>query len=269
MLEIKQGQELVLAVGELATVSLPIYDAEGNLWEVVSGSCFAGSAELQTRVENGIIVATIPPQTSIRQLELAWRLVGSESDATLEISTVLDVVSAHLCSISDIRSYNAGANVDNFEDAELYPNDMVFKARAIATQIIEDACNVFFSQRRRSCNVLAPVPLFSLPHCRVDTVSASNGSVDLVSDCQVKLCEVSEYPVELSYVCGYKQTPPDVSAAVVKLTASILRPLNRPECATGESSELGYITYTLAGRDGATGIPDVDAAIQRYKRERF
>lgn len=271
MLHTKQGHALTLAVGELASVSLPVYDAEGNLWPVVSGTCASGAEAFATAVNDGIIAANIPPQTSVKRIRLTWTLSGSDTEAEpLEVTTFINVVASHLCSIQDIRRYNAGANVDNFEDASRYPSSLIFEARAIATEIIERACGVHFSKHWNSFEVLKPQPVVAFPDCMVSNATIKNGgAVDMLSDCQASVCKVSEYPVEIEYICGFDQTPEDVSAAVVKLAASILRPLNRPECATGESTELGYISYTLAGRDGATGIPDVDAAIMRYRRRRL
>ena len=58
--------------------------------------------------------------------------------------------------------------------------------------------------------------------------------------------------------------PAEVSRAVLELAAFMLRPSNRPVGATGESSDAGYIHFTTAGRDGATSIPEVNAAIEQF-----
>ena len=64
--------------------------------------------------------------------------------------------------------------------------------------------------------------------------------------------------------------PEAVSRAVLELAAYMLRPSNRPIGATGESTDAGYIHFTTAGRDGATAIPEVNAAIQQFGAgERF
>lgn len=90
----------------------------------------------------------------------------------------------------------------------------------------------------------------------------------LVSDCQVERDGSASrpFPVWVEYLYGRDRMPAQVSRAVLELAAYMLRPTNRPIGATGESTDAGYIHFTTAGRDGATDIPEVNAAIEQFGR---
>ena len=270
MLDIRAGQRLVLAIGEAVTASLPMYDATGEKWPVATCAASIGDLMLETSVVDGIPRAVVLPLASLGASVLEWHLTGSDATQR-EVHTDIEVVGAHLCAIADIRSYNRGADVDGFADKVRYPDDVVFDARQRATDAIESACGRAFSPRRRKQTVLKPAPVIALDECDVSFVDPTVGAATLVSDCQVRIdrCMWMDYPIELTYDYGLPYVPEEVRAATVRLAANYLRPLNRPEAATGESTDLGYISYTLAGRDGATGLPEVDAVIGRYKRSRY
>lgn len=87
----------------------------------------------------------------------------------------------------------------------------------------------------------------------------------LVSDCQAVGPEGHSV---IRYRYGLTEVPERVSDAVLTLAAYYLRPSVTPDRATGEATEAGFIRYTLAGRDGATGLPEVDAAIEQFGRQR-
>ena len=269
MLHVRAGQRLTLAILEAATASLPVVDATGEPWRVDGCTASIGDLELAVTIEDGIPSAAIPPLSSLGAHVLRWQLTGS--DATVrEYQTQLEVVGAHLCSLADIRSYNKGADTDGFDDRVRYPDEVVFDARARATETIEAATGRAFSSRVAYQTVYASSPFVTLDYPDVHIVEADRGSARLLSDCQalVKGAGYQE-PVVLKLTYGTTWTPEEVRAATVKLAATYLRPLNRPEAATGESTDVGYISYTLAGRDGATGIPEVDAVIQRWARRRL
>ena len=75
------------------------------------------------------------------------------------------------------------------------------------------------------------------------------------------------FPCEVEFVYGRDEVPAEVSRAVLELAAYTLRPSNRPVGATGESTDAGgYIHFIAAGRDGATAVPEVNAAIEMFGR---
>lgn len=102
----------------------------------------------------------------------------------------------------------------------------------------------------------------------VDVSELMTDGVELVSDCQciVKNARPGMGPIE--YVYGLGHVPVPVSHAVLELAAYALRPTNRPIGATGQSTDAGYIHFTTAGRDGATDVPEVNAAIEQFGRSR-
>lgn len=85
----------------------------------------------------------------------------------------------------------------------------------------------------------------------------------LVSDCQAV---GPEGEASIRYRYGLTEVPVRVSEAVLALAAYYLRPQATPARATGEATDAGFIRYTLAGRDGATGLPEVDAIIEQFGR---
>lgn len=270
MLHVRAGQRLTLAILEAATASLPVVDATGEPWRVDECTASIGDLELPTSIDEGVPSAAIPPLSSLGAHVLRWQLTGS--DATVrEYATQLEVVGAHLCSLADIRSYNKGADTDGFDDRVRYPDEVVFDARQRATDTIERATGRAFSSRIAHQVVYGTSPFVVLDHPDVHIVESDKGRARLLSDCQclVNGIGLHDLPYTLRLTYGTTWTPDEVRAAVIKLAATYLRPLNRPEAATGESTDVGYISYTLAGRDGATGIPEVDAVIQRWARRRL
>ena len=270
MLHVRAGQRLTLAILEAATASLPVVDATGEPWRVDECTASIGDLELDVAIDDGIPSAAIPPLSSLGAHVLAWHMTGS--DATVrDYATQLEVVGAHLCSLSDIRNYNKGADTDGFDDRVRYPDELVFDARQRATDTIERATGRAFSPRKATQLVYTASPFVTLDYTDVKEVETTVGSARILSDCQclVNGTGLQDLPYTMTVTYGTTWTPDEVRAAVVKLAATYLRPLNRPEAATGESTDVGYISYTLAGRDGATGIPEVDAVIQRWARRRL
>lgn len=270
MLRVRAGQRLTLALGEAVTASLPIYDALGNLWSVESCAASIGDTALSTEIVDGIPSVTIPPQTSLGAALVEWHMVGSDATSR-DYQTQVEFVDAHLCALADIRNYNKGADTDGFDDSVRYPDEAVFEARARASETVERATGRAFSRRVKTQVVHSASPFVVLDVPDVHEVESDKGRARLLGDCQCLVNGVGlhDLPYTLTLTYGTTWTPEEVRAAVVKLAATYLRPLNRPEAATGESTDVGYISYTLAGRDGATGIPEVDAVIQRWARRRL
>ena len=270
MLNVRAGQRLTLALAEAVTASLPICDATGKTWSVASCTANIGDTALSTDIDDGVPSAYIPPQTSLGAQVLEWHLVGSDATRR-DFETQLEIVGAHLCALEDIRNYNRGADTDGFDDRVRYPDELVFAARARATETIERATGRAFSPRVMTQPIRSTSPFVVLDVPDVHGIESDKGRARLLTDCQalVQGIGIQDLPATLTLTYGTTWTPEEIRAATVKLAATYLRPLNRPEAATGESTDVGYISYTLAGRDGATGLPEVDAVIQRWARRRL
>jgi hypothetical protein len=197
---------------------------------------------------------TLPSYEAPDLLAVKW---FSGTDEVAETS--VEVVSRHYCTISDIEGYGDGQ--DGFDQLD---DDVLFRARQAATDVFELNSRRSFVHRigRTKCYEDG---MLALDHN--DVYQMLTDGYELVSDCQAVTTGSHEYPEWAEYLYGADYVPQQVSRAVLELTAYYLRPSNRPIGATGESSDAGYIHFTTAGTDGATDIPEVNAAISQFGRQ--
>ena len=171
-----------------------------------------------------------------------------------------EVVSRHYFTLDELKGYGDGQ--DDF--AEL-SDETLYKARQAATEVFEEASHRCFVHRIGRTKDYGRERLFYLADN--DVYELLTDGYRLASDCQAEPDGVSQpYPVWVEYLYGADVLPAQVSRAVLELAAYMLRPTNRPIGATGESTDAGYIHFTTAGRDGATDIPEVNAAIAQFGR---
>ena len=182
----------------------------------------------------------------------------------------VEVVSRHYFALDELRRFGDGQ--DEFDALD---DEVLWKARQAATEVFEKAANRSFVQRVGSTRDYGRDRLVQLHHC--DVYELLTDGYAQVSDCQVerdfaacRMCrrECDETDGRIEYLYGYPELPDQVSRAVLELAAYMLRPTNRPIGATGESTDAGYIHFTTAGRDGATDIPEVNAAAEMFGRGR-
>ena len=175
----------------------------------------------------------------------------------------VDVVSRHYFRLSQLKEYGGG--MDDFEDL---PDDVLYRARQAATEVFEVNARRSFVHRVGHTVDYGTDALVHLRHN--DVYKLLTDGFRLVSDCQVRheLLAPKDPPERIEYLYGIDEMPEEVSRAVLELAAYGLRPTNRPIGATGESTDAGYIHFTTAGRDGATDIPEVNAAIEQFGRGR-
>lgn len=183
-----------------------------------------------------------------------WRAAGSD-DAAAACS--VEAVSRHYFALADLKGYGDGR--DEFDKLA---DEVLWDARQAATDVFEEAACRSFVPRLGRTRDFGGANLLAVHHDvqRVITVGYAQ-----VSDSYLeRKCRPGTLPTWVRYVYGLDSPPAAVSRAVLDLAAYMLRPANRPIGATGESTDAGYIHFTTAGRDGATAIPEVNAAIQQY-----
>ena len=144
--------------------------------------------------------------------------------------------------------------------------DDALRARAVAERTAEHICGRTF--RATPCEETFHTDgthQLAMPASAVATQGAT-----LLADGLVELThQASDGSYPVAYVAGRDDgVPPDLRGAVARLAASYLVPSRVPERASSESTDAGFIRYTLADR-GSTGLPNVDAVLLRYARERW
>ena len=172
----------------------------------------------------------------------------------LLFTTFANVVTRHYF---DIGALKAMDDTDDFADVT---EERFWAARQAATEAFEKNARRSFVQQMGTTKTHRGGFVW-LDHNDVCEVLTPGWK--LASDCQAV---GPEGPATIRYRYGLTEVPVRVSDAVLALAAYYLRPDVTPARATGEATDAGFIRYTLAGRDGATGLPEVDAIIEQFGR---
>lgn len=190
-------------------------------------------------------------------VEVRWK----DRKRRLLFTSYVEVVQRHYFPLDALRGYGDGA--DDFSNRS---DDEIYVVRQAATEIFEENAHRSFVLRLGRTKDYGRCDLVWLDHNDVSDVFTPG--YDQVSDCQLERNNDNAHPFPrwIDYVYGLDHPQQVVSDAVLTLAAYMLRPSNRPLGATGESSDAGYIHFTIAGRDGATAIPEVNAVIEQFGR---
>lgn len=200
-----------------------------------------------------------PPDSVV----LEWLEAPGSSEAAF--ASRVEVVSRHYFTIGQLRAYGDGQ--DDFNDEEKYPEERLWEKRQAAEEAFERAAKRSFVKRLGSTVDYGARPFLNLGHGDVERV-LTDGYMQ-ASDCQLIRKESLRgcFPLEVEYVYGTGHVPEKVADAVLTLAAYYLRPSNTADRATAQSSDAGYVHYTLAGIDGATSIPEVNATAEQFGRK--
>lgn len=184
-------------------------------------------------------------------VRIDWKSGGETA-----FTSYAEAVSRHYFGLDALKGYGDGQ-----DDFGSMPEEALFMARQAATEVFERNARRSFVHRIGRTKNYGRSPLLELEHN--DVYELLTDGYLLVSGCQ---CEggAGPFPCWVEYLYGQDFVPVQVSRAVLELAAYMLRPSNRPIGATGESSDAGYIHFTTAGQDGATDIPEVNAAIEQF-----
>ena len=194
-------------------------------------------------------------------VKAAWFADGSEDAA---FQSTFEIVPRHYFAIDRLKSYGDGT-----DDFSMKSDEELWAARQAATETFELNAKRTFVRRCGCTKVYSPWRYVELDDCDVDCIE-SPGYARLVSDCQVAVNGRFEgEPCEIKYVYGTGHVPARVSQAVLDLDAYYLRSDVVPSRAVGEATDAGFLRFTIAGRDGATGLPEVDAIIEQFGRKRY
>lgn len=183
-----------------------------------------------------------------------------------------ELVGEHIFNLAELAAYDRKADLARFTDADLR------NVRSLARTILEGAAHVAFCPRggRATLSGDGGTRLL-LPDSKVIEVYAA--SVDGTALTATELAELvvdgdtlywesgwtsGVRNVELHYKHGWEYPPDDVREAALLLATDRIIPSAVPARATAQVIGEAYFRFTIAGRDGTTGIPFVDEVIRKY-----
>jgi hypothetical protein len=264
-----------------------LVDADGNATGVTaeifdsSGTRTPDSALASTKISTGLYeVALTPAMTSILDTySVTWSF--TKTSVVNKFYSQFQTVGGFLFSVGELRAFDAAL------DATTYPIDVVEKARAAAEERLEQLCSVAFVPRGRRYitdgdgDTVLRVPDVELRSVVSASISDGTTTTALTAD---ELADLKIDPagivtrwslgswdsgvrnVTVLYEYGYSQPPEPVKRAAMALARNNLVGLSLFDRARSEAVEGGILSFTLAGRDGPTGIPEVDAVIAQFGR---
>jgi len=128
-----------------------------------------------------------------------------------------------------------------------------FTLRQITERLRGDGTDTYIVGQRDARTVLT---------CTVDSV-AVEASIDEVGMLRLPAAAIRDAAISVEYTYGMDPAPAQLKRLALLYAESIVGAGSIDARATGQQSEFGYIKYSVAGRDGATGIPEVDAFLSR------
>lgn len=259
------------------TVTAQLRNGDGTLVDAdgtVVATVFNGAGQqLQTgnatHGTTGVYTFVVTPANAAQldQHTVTW--TGTLSGQAFTLTTQYEVVGANVFTIADLRAQDKA-----LADVVRYPAERLRDAREAAIDRFTFAFQraVRPTGRRAVLNGSGGLRLV-LPDQDVTqllsvTIDGGTGLVvaDLTvgSDGAVWRNDGSVWPagvqnVSVHYEYGVATVPMDVRRALLLLAVEYAVPNTIPARATGSSTDSGTVRYTLAGRDGPTGNPEVDA----------
>lgn len=269
--------------GAGGTLSIVLYDSAGAPSDAGggngtvaitngAGAAIAGSPFTATHGATGNYSAAIP--VTLTPLD-TYRAVWTFPDTSTR-TTYFEVVGGFLFTVADVLAF------DQALAAKTAP--AVVNVREIVEERFERVAGVSFTRRgtrvsvdgsgtdRLLCNVLE---LQALTGASIDGTALSAPDVADVSAYPIGLLvrdsggiwTAGNRNIDLWVEHGYAAPPAPVHRAALTYAKHLL--LNRAletERATGISTDVGFMRMTIAGRDGSTGLPDVDEVLAEYGR---
>jgi hypothetical protein len=217
--------------------------------------------------------ATLPPESlsTIDILALVW--TADVAGATRVDVTVLDVCSARLFTIAQMRSFREMTEED-------YSDSVIEDARLAAEDFLEDACGLAFAVRYHECDLNGvewyTVPGLQMPHHDVQALRALivSGEAVTAEDLTAYFvgaegyvyapADIIEENISVAYEHG--AVTPDATRAALILARRYLIDAPLDSRATALPVEGGGMIHLLTPgvRGSLTGIPEVDVFIQSH-----
>lgn len=276
-----------------STIKVSFRDSDGNLADpdnvntvtasIVdsAGVAVTGSPFTASHVSTGVFSVALTPTVTAALDTYSVTWTATIDAVSQKRYSSYEVVGDFLFGIADLRAFDPSLT------AALYPTDTIVAAREAAEERLELLCGTAFVPRGRRVvldgtgDLEIIVPDVEVTSVTAGSIDAGSGAVALTSG---DLSDLTVYPwgvirrndngvwdsgnknVSLLYVHGYTQAPEPIRRAAMALARANLVGLSLFDRARSQAVEGGILTYTLAGRDGVTGIPEVDAVISAYSR---
>ncbi|MGH9168730.1 MAG: hypothetical protein ACRD02_12985, partial [Acidimicrobiia bacterium] len=264
---------------------LELRDSNGNLIDPTSGGVSAkvtdsagieitGSPYSAVGAGVGLYDITILPANAatLDVYDVEWTALISTTNEKRR--TQYEVVERFLFEISELREFNSQVTVGK------YSSPKVARAREIAQETFETQCGVAFRPRGRRASLegsggqellmgdLFPRKVVSGAIDDVALSSADLTDLELADWGVATRKERGIWPrgaqVDLVYEYGMDQAPAEVKRECMVLAGALLISSATPDRAVSMSTAGETFALSVAGRDGPTGIPSVDAVIARF-----
>lgn len=191
----------------------------------------------------------------------------------------VEICGGYLFEIADLRAFDSV-----LASTTKYPADKLRAARTAAEQRFETAFHLSFVPRGRRYTAVGDggtrlrVPDNALRSLRAATLGSVALTVDEVAAIVTRewgafdrddgnLWDSGEV-VTIWYEHGEDSPPAPVSQAVMVLAREYMVASSLSSRAVTEATEIGFFRLSIAGRDGATGIPEVDEVGREFGRPR-
>jgi hypothetical protein len=268
--------------GPGATIELRVYDAGGNLVDAGGGNgtaavvnsaglSIAGSPFTATRTALGTYQVAIPATlTTLDVYSVTWNLPDTTTRAT-----EFELVGSFLFTQAELRGLDPVLT-----DETAFPDAAVVDARENAERRFERVAEVSFTLRgaREAIDGSGRTSIVSSYHELRRLVSATvDGVAITASDVVVfpfgELYRAAGWTEGRRNVVallehGYTTVPEPIRRAGLLYARSVLlrSALEQSDRATAVFTDIGGYRLTLAGRDGPTGLPEVDAVLAQFGR---
>lgn len=232
-----------------------------------------------------VLQFTIPAATITKLDTFSFTWTATVNAATTTWTSQAEIVGGYLFEISDLRAQDR-----TFVDTVKYPTSVLKEVRNWVEDVIEGprAANVAFVPRGARATVdgsaregltVPNLELRELYSVSVDgtawtaeqvaTITADDAILWLNPTSPARIWKAGHRNVTVHYAHGYQQPPGAITRAALMLAREYLVKSDVPGRATATSIGDQLFRLTIAGRDGVTGLPDVDAAIAQFGRVGF
>lgn len=275
--------------GPGGTLTVTLYDANGapadagagNGTAVVTdsaGVAVAGSPFTAVHGSTGQYTITIPPALTVLDL---YDVVWTFADASTR-RTQFEIVGAFLFAIAELRTFDT-----ELSNATTYPAALITAARAAVEECFEyEMVGRAAFRPRGARDLLDGTGTYTLMvenTLPLRVISAKIATVALTSS---ELTDLRIYPtgmirrdqmgywtrgnrnVEIFYEYGYASVPAPIHIAAMRYARHLLvkSAFEANDRATAVFTDAGGYRLTIAGRDGWTGLPEVDSVLKQWTR---